>query len=398
MMPVDRKSCTGCGACADACPVSCISMRASDEGFLFPSVDDSRCTGCGLCGKVCHALNPPEKHTPGRAFAAWALDDFVRTTSSSGGVYSVLGEYVLGIGGMISGCRFDGDMVLKHELCGVPGATGGFRGSKYVQCFTDGIYRKIGKELKEGKNVLFTATPCQAAGLLAFLGRPYDNLIVCDLVCHGIPSQKIFRSYLKRHDLSPDPDRDVIAFRDLKGWGDFYIRISDGDELKWRSDDANNEFIRAFLSGCCYNEACYACPYACMERVGDLTLADFWGLGRSVPFDGDVSRGCSLVFVNTEKGDRLLQAVRDKLFLEERTPEEARQGNGQLRKPAPRPPMRDSFYRMDWSEIAPKINYGKPSPFRKLLRSCKRAIFHALGVDRGRNGKMTDSTPASQKK
>ena len=384
MKIADRKHCTGCGACADACPSTCISMELSEEGFLFPSVDESRCVGCGVCGKVCHVLNPPEKRSPEKAFAAWSADDSVRTSSSSGGVYSVLGEYVLGNGGVISGCRFDDKMVLKHDLCNQPGGTVRFRGSKYVQCYTDGIYRKIKKTLADGRTVLFTATPCQVAGLRTYLGRPYEKLITCDLVCHGIPSQKIFRSYLERHHLSPDPDRSVIAFRDLKGWGDFYIRISERGDVKWRSNDANNEFIRAFLSGYDYNEACYTCPYACMERTGDLTLADFWGLGKDIPFNGDPSKGCSLILVNTEKGRNLLHSVKDKLFLEERTLAEARTGNGQLRNPAPRQPMRDTFYKMDWAEIAPKINYGKPSPLRKLLRACKRAARNLLNSGNGK--------------
>ena len=170
---VEQKRCTGCGACKDACPAACISMQLSEEGFLFPYVDESRCTGCGICGKVCHVLNPPERRMPAKAFAAWAMDESVRSSSSSGGVYSVLGEYVLENGGMISGCRFDGDFVLRHELCARPGSTPLFRGSKYVQSFTDGIYRRIGEELAAHKTVLFTATPCQVAGLLAFLGRPY---------------------------------------------------------------------------------------------------------------------------------------------------------------------------------------------------------------------------------
>lgn len=380
--PVEQNRCTGCGACGDACPAACISMQTSEEGFLFPSIDESRCTGCGICGKVCPVLNPQEKRMPEKAFAAWSLDDSVRSSSSSGGVYSVFGEYVLENGGVISGCRFDGDYVLKHELCDLPGGTKLFRGSKYVQCFTDGIYRKIKKALADHKTVLFTATPCQVAGLLAFLGHSPENLITCDLVCHGIPSQKIFRSYLKRHNLCPDPARDEISFRDLKGWGDYYIRLSSGGELRWLSDDTNNEFIRAFLSGYDDNEACYACPYACVERVGDLTFADFWGLGKNVPFSGDASRGCSLIFVNTEKGRKLLQAVQDKLFLEERTIEEAREGNGQLRNPVQRPLMRDVFYQMDWAEIAKKINYGKPSPLRKLLRACKRTVFQSLGLSK----------------
>ena len=353
-------------------------MKPSEEGFLFPVVEEKRCVGCGLCTNACHALNPPEKSSPRKAFAAWARDDSIRTTSSSGGVYSVLGEHIRETGGVISGCRFDGDMVLKHELCDRPGGTARFRGSKYVQCFTDGIYRKIKQELDRDRTVLFTGTPCQTAGLLTYLGRSYEKLFTCDLVCHGVPSQKIFRSYLERHRLAPDPECSVIAFRDLKGWGDFYMRISGPDNSQWRSDDATNEFLRAFLSGYDYNEACYECPYACMERTGDLTLADFWGIGKSVPFDADPSKGCSLIFVNTEKGGKLLQAVRDRLFLEERTPEEARQGNGQLRAPVRRQPMRDVFYQMEWGSIARKVNYGKPSPLRKLLRACKRRVLSFL--------------------
>ena len=120
MRIAEQKRCTGCGACSDACPAACISMRTSEEGFLFPVIDESRCTGCGVCGRVCHALNPPEKRVPGKAFAAWTLDRSVRTSSSSGGVYSVLGEHVLENGVTISGCRFDKDMVLKHELAAAP--------------------------------------------------------------------------------------------------------------------------------------------------------------------------------------------------------------------------------------------------------------------------------------
>lgn len=384
MKLADRKQCTGCGACSDICPVGCISMAASEEGFFFPSVDGSRCVDCGACGTICPVLNPPEKLSPRKAFAAWALDESVRTTSSSGGVYSVMGEHVLEHGGAVSGCRFDGELVLKHELYERPGDTVRFRGSKYVQCFPNGIFRKIKQKLSNGRTVLFTGTPCQAAALRNYVGSPCDNLVICDLVCHGVPSQKIFRSYLERHHLSPDPDRSVIAFRDLKGWGDYYIRILEQDTLRWRSDDATNEFIRAFLSGYCSNEACYSCPYACMERTGDLTLADFWGLGKRIPFDGDASKGCSLILVNTEKGEMMLQAVRDKLFLEERTPEEARSGNGQLRAPIGRQPMRDAFYRMDWAEIAPKINYGIPSPLRKLLRVCKRTVRNLLNSGNGK--------------
>ena len=308
----------------------------------------------------------------------------MRTSSSSGGVCSVLGEHILEHGGVITGCRFDRNLILKNEISDQPGDTARFRGSKYIQSYPDAIYRKVEQELLNGRTVLFVSTPCQVAGLLRHPGLPTENLITCDLVCHGVSSWKTFRKYLEWHLLSPDPDRSVIAFRDLKGWGEYYIRILEQDTVVWRSDDTTNEFIRAYLSGSSSNEACYTCPYARMERIGDLTLADFWGLGKDIPFEGDPSKGCSLILVNTEKGRDLLHSVKDRLFLEERTSEEARTGNGQLRNPAPRQPMRDTFYKMDWAEIAPKINYGKPSPLRKLLRACKRTARNLLNPGPGK--------------
>ena len=330
---------------------------------------------------ACPKLNPPEKRMPRKAFAAWALDESVRTSSSSGGVYSVLGEHILEQGGVITGCRFDRDLVLKNEISDQPGGTARFRGSKYVQSYPDEIYRKVEQELLNGKTVLFVSTPCQVAGLLKYPGLPTENLITCDLVCHGVTSQKTFRKYLDWHLLSPDPERSVIAFRDLNGWGDYYIRILEQDALVWRSNDTSNEFIRAYLSCSSSDEACYTCPYARMERIGDLTLADFWGLGKSVPFNDDPSRGCSLILVNTKKGEKLLHAVQDKLFLQERSTEEARMGNGQLRFPIPRSPIRDTFFLMEWSSVVREMNYENHFALGRILSKYLRKMRKLFGAD-----------------
>lgn len=355
-------------------------MVPSDEGFYFPVIDKSLCTDCGICRTACPVLNPPEKRTPRKAFAAWAQDESMRTSSSSGGVCSVLGEHILEHGGVITGCRFDRNLILKNEISDQPGDTARFRGSKYIQSYPDAIYRKVEQELLNGRTVLFVSTPCQVAGLLRHPGLPTENLITCDLVCHGVSSWKTFRKYLEWHLLSPDPDRSVIAFRDLKGWGDYYIRILEQDTLVWRSDDTTNEFIRAYLSGSSSNEACYTCPYARMERIGDLTLADFWGLGRNVPFHDDPSRGCSLILVNTEKGEKLLQAAQNKLFVQERSTEEARMGNGQLRAPVPRPPIRDTFFLMEWNSVAREMNYVNHFVFGRILRKCLRKMRKFFGA------------------
>ena len=193
---VDKQNCCGCGACAQRCPQQCISMRIDQEGFLYPHVDESFCVNCGLCESVCPFLKPEAERTPLEVFAAINRDEGVRQHSSSGGVFSLLASSVISAGGVVFGVRFDEQWNVVFDYAEDKDKIGLFRGSKYVQANVGDAYKKCECFLKEGRKVLFSGTPCQIAGLKKYLQKEYTNLVACDLICHGVPSPKVWEKYL----------------------------------------------------------------------------------------------------------------------------------------------------------------------------------------------------------
>lgn len=189
----DIYTCTQCHACEAVCPKHCISFEVGKDGFSIPKIDALLCVQCGLCTKSCHQLNPiREKSTPIRANAAWSLDMTVRGKSSSGGVFSELAKRVFSRHGVVVGAVMNNQLRVVHTIAMNEEQLVSMRGSKYVQSDLTGIYPDVKKLLKEGRFVLFTGTPCQVSGLYSYLKKDYENLLTCDLVCHGVPSQKAF--------------------------------------------------------------------------------------------------------------------------------------------------------------------------------------------------------------
>lgn len=191
-----KEDCTGCCACAQRCPHGCISMREDPEGFPYPEVDRSRCTGCGLCERVCPVLHRSPPRVPLSSFAGVNLDDAVRLSSSSGGVFSALASGVLGRGGVVFGARFDGRWEVCHGWTETAAGLAAFRGSKYAESRIGTSYADAERFLRSGREVLFSGTPCQVAGLLLYLRRPYASLLTVDFICHGVPSPGVWRGYL----------------------------------------------------------------------------------------------------------------------------------------------------------------------------------------------------------
>lgn len=336
----DRLHCTGCGACQAVCRQGCISMASDEEGFPHPVLDRSSCVECGLCALACPVLHPVPADAPKQVFAAWSAEEDVRTRSSSGGLSFELGKEMIGRGGVVCGAVLDASGV--HHAC-VQTLSGleAMRGSKYVQSDLRDVYGEVASFLKDGRPVLFSGTPCQVAGLRKSLGKQDDAMLyTVDLVCHGVPSPRIFSQYMdtlrrKYGDFSLSDFR----FRSSDRW-DFLSYV--GDRRLPSRDDA---FMQLYLEGFLHREACYRCPFARKERVGDLTLGDFWGIGAETPLDGDPGRGCSLVLVGNEKGRTLLDAVRPRLFCRERSLDEACRQNSNLTVPSRRPRSRDGIYR-----------------------------------------------------
>ena len=215
MIQIKRpEECCGCTACAEKCPKRCISMQPDAEGFLYPVVDASLCIECGLCEKVCpvlHRYGAPEPASV-RAYACCNRDEPVRMASSSGGVFSLLAGEVLDKGGVVFGARFDHDFSVVHDSVEEIAGLGTLRGSKYTQSRIEGSFRRAESLLKAGREVLFVGTSCQIAGLKRFLGRPYANLLAVDVLCHGVPSPKVYAQYfaqqtasMRKHNLRPNP-------------------------------------------------------------------------------------------------------------------------------------------------------------------------------------------------
>lgn len=198
MIKLEKKSdCCGCAACVQRCPKQCISMQEDEEGFLYPAVDKESCIDCGLCEKVCPILSPSSPHLPHYIYAAKSKDEHIRKHSSSGGVFTLLAEQTINAGGVVFGARFDEKWDVVHDYSETLEGLSAFRGSKYVQSSIDQSYKQVESFLRGGRLVLFSGTPCQIAGLKRFLRKDYENLTTVDFICHGVPSPKVWRMYLK---------------------------------------------------------------------------------------------------------------------------------------------------------------------------------------------------------
>ena len=337
-----QENCTGCGACIAACPKRCIALQETNAiGHVYPVVDESVCISCGLCQRVCPQNKQPVLTAPKNTYAAWSLNQEERKRSSSGGLASYFSRKMLENGGVVYGCSSNVSAgQIAHVRCETEEQAKKLRGSKYVQSRTENSFTLCKNDLQAGKEVLFIGTPCQVDGLKAFLGKPYENLTTADLVCHGVAPQKLLFEHLK--NLSRE-NGDEIAFRTPHGMRLTVIKNGATTVSVGHRKDA---YYMGFLSGLYFRDNCYACLYAKTTRMGDITLGDFWGLGKEIPFEEDQRNGVSLLLVNTRKGEELLQKFADGLFIKERTLDEAKKENGNLYKPSAKHKHTEKFKRL----------------------------------------------------
>lgn len=339
----DSMKCTGCAACANSCNHQAITMQPDAEGFLMPVVDGEKCVECKLCEKSCPVITVNEctNTVSPKTFAMWSNPD--RTVSSSGGAFSAFARVILAKGGVVFGAAFDKELNCRHTEAHTLEELAPLRGSKYVQSDNGTIYNAVKKYLKEDRWVLYTGTPCQIVGLYAFLRKSYDKLVTLDLACHGVPSNKIFQAYLKKLKIYRPglAGLEGYEFRRRNGWGK-------APSITVRSKltpiyDTDALYMCAFDRAAIFRNCCYDCKYARMPRVGDCSIADFWGLGRyGKPFKHNVLKGVSLILVNNEKGEAIVSEMKD-VFIEERTLEEALIENHNLKSPSKKDSCRDEI-------------------------------------------------------
>ena len=370
--------CTQCYACLTACTKGCISMVGAKDGFVIPDIDREKCVECGACMKSCHRLSPSFAfQKPIKTYACWTRILGDRERSSSGGAFSVIARKIISQGGIVYGASMCENLQVKH--IGVENAEDIVRlqGSKYLQSYMGDTYKSVRSELKKGRMLLFTGTPCQVAGLLTFLRKPYENLYTCDVICHGVPSQKAFDAYIEKIGLK-GKCKDFV-FRFTKGWG-FQLSRQLISPTRWRFQTKiispkNAYYLRAFTKGLMFSETCYKCVYARPDRVSDISLADYWGLGMMKPFNLPTHKGISCLLANSEKALTLLGECKD-LEYEERPFEEAVAGNHNLSHVSERPWGRDTYYNdsLVMSVDALSAKYGIKASIRDYLRLLKQYI------------------------
>lgn len=334
--------CTGCRACEQLCPTHCIYVEPDEEGFIVAKIDENACVECGVCVKRCPQNNPPEKNVPIRVVGIRYKDNDVLKESASGGVFIALASRVLDEGGIVVGAAYLDDWKVGHIIVNDKAFLYKLQSSKYVQSDTFRTFSEVKEYLVKGRKVLYSGTPCQIEGLYSYLRKDYDNLFTIDLICHGVPSPKLFQKYIKWLETK---NRGVILyynFRDKSsGWGLGY-KTKTKTKIITKSA-ALDPYYYHFLKGDIYRECCYRCNYCTRDRVGDITIGDYWGIEKEHP-EFYSTKGVSLALINTPKGMNALSDAEELFYIQESTFERAVKANHNLSRPTKRSSMRDTIY------------------------------------------------------
>ncbi|MGE5614782.1 MAG: Coenzyme F420 hydrogenase/dehydrogenase, beta subunit C-terminal domain [Bacillota bacterium] len=358
----ESRLCTGCAACSQVCPQGAIAMTADSEGFLHPRIDEDICTDCGLCTRTCPVNKALEsgiesdvvpgadtglkQDTRRRFYACCSRDETIRAASSSGGVFSLLARSVLSEGGVVFGAGFDGNFKVRHAYIENEKELDSLRRSKYVQSEIGNTFREARGFLDKGRKVLFCGTPCQVAGLKAFLGREYAGLLACDLACHGVPSPKVWDMYLEYIRDRYKSEIKAVSFRDKStGWSGSSIRIDFKNGSKYMDLVKKEIFFIGFGKSIFNRRSCFNCLFRIDNTKADITLADFWGIDKVSPGEFSDDKGVSLVITHTPAGEEAFLRIGDNVRVKEQPYNAAVKYNPRLVSSAPEPSARKSFFR-----------------------------------------------------
>lgn len=304
-----QSQCCGCTACQMICPARCITMRPDAEGFLYPEIDPERCLRCHRCHAVCPIQNPPVSGKKTQTWVGYARSDTIRSQSSSGGIFTLAAEAVLNRGGVVFGAAFDGSFGVHHICVESEADLGKLRGSKYVQSDLEDTFVQVKGYLREGRWVLFTGTACQIGGLKAYLGMDYQNLLTIDILCHGVPSPKIWRLYLQAQQRRYGANITSIRLRDKQlGWRQYSIAMVFDNGQAYCVPSHQDPYMDLFLSNIDLRPSCHDCRFKAFPRASDMTIGDCWGIERHIP-EMDDDRGTSVILVHTPRGQTLLQTI-----------------------------------------------------------------------------------------
>lgn len=334
----DKHDCCGCTGCASVCGSGAITMTADEEGFLYPMVDMSLCSDCGLCERVCPIIARDKEQPASMPMKVLGLHNKNINTwlkSSSGGVFQALAEHTIRQEGIVFGAEYNDDFAVVHRGETTPEGILKFRGSKYVQSDLRGVYAEIRHLLRQNRKVMFSGVPCQVEGLKRFLIKSYDNLTTVDILCHGVPSPKIFSdyiSYIRRNTVFPL--KGIFMKDKAFGWGYQNIRLFYSKGVTEFNTPVSNLWNKIFYGHVANRPSCHACRFKNIHRAGDLSIGDFWGIEKSHP-DFFSDKGVSLMLINTDKGMTLWNEIEDQFSYIESDTTECMQPVLSLSQPEP---------------------------------------------------------------
>lgn len=360
-------------------------MEEDSEGFNYPTVDKDKCVDCKLCEKVCPIINKDKivqgSDEENNTYVAYTKNETVRKSSSSGGMFTELAENVLNKNGVVFGSAFDENLNAHHIMIDNISDLEKLRGSKYIQSQIESTYKEAEKLLKDGKLVLFSGVACQIAGLKSYLRKDYDNLLTVDVLCHGVPSGKVWRKYIDEKQKKYNSKVKEFTFRNKdNGWKLYTVKQKYDNNKEVGCPFNQDPYMQLFLGEICLRPSCYYCRFKDIKRPSDITLGDSWGILDYMP-DMDDNMGASVVIVHTEKGVKLLNAVKDNLIIRKAQLDKALPPTADSRKSVLPHPNREKFFvELDKNVTVEKLSnlvrdrFPQPGFKTKIKRKIKKII------------------------
>lgn len=345
----DKESCTACGACAFVCAKNSITMIEDEHGSVYPSLDSTNCVECGRCQKTCPILSPLDVNTPQIAYSAWSSDEKERETSASGGIAAEIYKKALSEGCDIAGAVQQDDFRVVMQLSSDEKAILKFKNSKYVFSEAWHVYQEIKQSLKADKNVVFIGLPCQVAALRKIF-RENEKILFVEVVCHGTAPFSYLKQHIEHIEHTKNEKAIRMSFRDPDTYTytfTFTLYNKDGKRFYAEVPRKTDTYQYAYHSTISYRENCYHCHFAREQRIADITLSDYKGLGRMAPCSyGETNVSC--ILVNTEKGKKFIKEMiqEKRIYADERPVREPIEGDPQLRQPSLKGAARMDFERL----------------------------------------------------
>ena len=371
-----KNKCTGCGSCVNICPYNCIRLIQDDEGFFSPEIDYDKCRNCNLCEKKCPSnAEYKTNNSKPKVFAAFYKEKQKLMKSTSGGVFQVLADYIISKNGKVYGASMNNNLNVFHSSANTISEYQKMLGSKYIQSNTKYTFQEVKKDLEDNKFVLFSGTPCQIAGLYAFLNnKKYSRLLTVDLVCHGVASTKLFKTYIEYIERKYKQKVTYVNFRSkVNGYNLFTIELTFDTGKKIYKKSKNDIFMSMYFRKGIYRESCYNCKYASIPRIADITLGDFWGVKKEHPNMYN-EYGVSAIIINTNIGLEIFSKIKDSITFEECKLENILEYNKSLSKSSEMPKNREQFFN-EIDSYSIKELLGKYVPRNSIIKIIKNYVI-----------------------